>query len=308
MDLTVIAILAAGTMAVLAVAMSLVLGWASTAFHVEVDPRIEAAIDLLPAANCGGCGYVGCNEYAEAVVQKEEEVTLCTVGGSGVAVDLGQLLGVEVEETWPYRAVVHCGATSEQRLGRTAYRGEQTCAAANVISGIQGCTYGCLGLADCVVSCDYDAIHMVDGVAIVDYDKCTGCSACARACPRNIITMVPFKREQMLVVTCCNQDKGKDVTSVCKVGCIGCSACVKLDDLFQMGENNLIQISYDDYEADPQADEHDFAPVLDKCPRESLVFVGKPSESDLAAVADEEAPDRVKADFKTTVDDTEWRG
>ncbi|MFH1568371.1 MAG: RnfABCDGE type electron transport complex subunit B, partial [Gemmatimonadota bacterium] len=270
MDLTVIALLAAGAMAVLAVGMALVLGWANVAFHVEVDPRIEAAIGLLPAANCGGCGYVGCNDYAEAVVQKGEAVNKCTVGGSAVAADLGQLLGVEVEETWPFRAVVHCAATDADRLGRRLYTGEPTCAAANVISGIQGCTFGCLGLSDCDVACDYDAIHVVDGVAVVDYDKCTGCGACARACPRNIITMVPFKRERMLVVTCCNADKGKDVTSVCKVGCIGCSACTKLSGLFHMA-GNLAQISYDDYGID-QADDA-FAPVLDKCPRESLVFV-----------------------------------
>jgi len=305
MDLSVIAILAAGTMAVLAVGMALVLGWANVAFHVEVDPRIEAAIDILPAANCGGCGYVGCNEYAEAVVLNGEDVTKCTVGGSAVAADLGQLLGVEVEETWPYRAVVHCGATYEDRLGRMPYNGEPTCAAANVISGIQGCTYGCLGFGDCVTACDYDAIHVVDGVAVVDYDKCTGCGACARVCPRNIITMVPFKSEHMLVVTCCNEDKGKDVTAVCKVGCIGCSACTRVDDRFHM-EGNLAQISYEDY--DPSTLEDSFAPALDKCPRESLVFVGKPTEADLANLADVEVPDRVEADFKTTVDDTEWRG
>ena len=303
MDLHMIALLAAGTMLVLALAMAYILGWANTAFHVDVDPRIEAAIDILPAANCGGCGYVGCSEYAEALVKDGEVVTKCTVGGAGCAADLGQLLGVEVEETWPYRAVIHCAATYEQRLGRMPYSGEPTCAAANVISGIQGCTYGCLSLGDCGRACEYDAIHTVDGKTEVDYDKCTGCGACARACPRNIITMVPFKAEQMMVVGCSNKDFGKEVTTVCTVGCIGCSACAKVDELFQV-EGNLSEISYETYEPET----HDFEPVLDKCPRKSLVLVGKPSEKDLAAVADEELPERIEADFKTTVDDTEWRG
>ena len=289
-------------MVVLSVGMSYVLGWANRTFHVEVDPRIEGAEDILPGANCGGCGYVGCREYAEAVVGGEE-VTKCTVGGASCAQQLGKLLGVEVEEAWPYRAVVHCGARYADRLGRMEYRGEPTCAAANVISGIQGCTYGCLGLGDCVEACEYDAIHMIDGVALVNYDRCTGCGACARVCPRNIISMVPFKSERMMVVSCSNKDLSKDVSAVCMVGCIGCKACARVNDLIQI-ENNLAGIDYDKYEPEKA----DFEAALEKCPRESLVFVGKPSPGDLAAVAEEELPERVEADFKSTVDDTEWRG
>ena len=45
-----------------------------------------------------------------------------------------------------------------------------------------------------------------------------------------------------------------------------------------------------------------------KCPRNRLVFVGIPSEKDLLAVADEELPAVITPDFKTSVDDTEWRG
>ena len=295
-------LLAGGTMAILSVVMAYVLGWANKTFYVEVDPRIERAEEILPGANCGGCGYVGCREYAEAVAGGEE-VTKCTVGGSSVAQALGQLMGIEVEATWPYRAVVHCGATYEDRLGRREYHGVETCSAANMISGIQGCTYGCLGFGDCEEVCEFDAIHIVDGLAVVDYEKCTGCGACARVCPRNIITMVPFKTDRMLVVTCCNKDTGKDVSAVCTVGCIGCSACARVNDLIQI-EEGLAVVDYGQY--DPE--QADFSAALEKCPRESLVFVGVPSEKDRAAVADEELPDRIEADFKTTVDDAEWRG
>ena len=68
-------------------------------------------------------------------------------------------------------------------------------------------------------------------------------------------------------------------------------------------ENNLPIIDYDTY-----TDQSDVTQSLEKCPRESLVYVGKPSAEDLAAVADEDMPDRIEADFQTTVDDTEWRG
>ncbi len=295
-------ILASTVLAALAVVMAYILGWANRAFYVEVDPKVEAINNALPGANCGGCGYVGCSEYAEAVAAGQAEVNLCAPGGAGCLQALGEIMGVEVSEALPYRAVVHCGADETQRLQITEYKGERTCTAANLVGGVQGCTYGCLGLGDCVTACDYDAIHIVKGLAVVDYEKCIGCKACARVCPRNIITMVPFKTEQVLVVACSNEDFGPDVKKVCKVGCIGCKACTRIGELLKM-DGNLPRIDYESY--DPETA---FQPILDKCNMESLVFVGKPTEADLAAVAHEEVPERVKADFKTTVDDTEWRG
>ncbi|MBN1586067.1 MAG: RnfABCDGE type electron transport complex subunit B [Candidatus Omnitrophica bacterium] len=294
--------LAGAILLLLAVAMAYVLGWANQALAVQVDAKVIAVESALPGANCGACGYVGCREYAQAV-PKGESITKCTVGGMGCVADLAKIMGVEVEQTWPYRPVVHCGATSDQRLQKTEYLGEPTCASANLVAGVQGCTYGCLGLSDCVVVCDYDAIHIIDGLAVVDYGKCTGCAACAKACPRNIISMVPFKSERIFAVKCSNQDFGKEVKAVCEVGCIGCKGCAKTCDLFEMA-GNLPKINYEAY--DP--DQVDFGPVLEKCPMNSLVWVGKPSEKDLAAVKDQEVPDEIKADFKTSVDDAEWRG
>ncbi len=295
-------LLAAAVLALLAVGGGFVLGWANRAFHVEVDPRVDAVLAALPGANCGGCGYVGCAEYAEAVVRGEAEIGLCAPGGAGCTQRLAQILGVDVEPSYPYRAVVHCAAHWDDRLGRMPYYGEPTCAAANLVSGVQGCVYGCLGLGDCTRACQYDAIHVVDGLATVEYEKCIGCKACARACPRNIITMVPFKAERMLVVACSNQEKGPDVKQVCKVGCIGCGVCTRHAELMSI-EGNLPVIDYDRY--DQQAD---FALARQKCPRASMIYVGKPSPEDLAAVAEEPLPGRIEVDFKTTVDETEWRG
>lgn len=299
---TVTILLAAAILAVLAVGVAYVLGWANRTFHVAVDPKVEAALDVLPNANCGACGFIGCSEYAEAIARGDAEVTLCAPGGAGCAQRLAEILGVTVEESYPYRAVVHCAAHYDDRLLRNHYSGEATCASANLVAGVQGCIYGCLGFGDCARACKYDAIHVIDGLATVDYHKCIGCKACARACPRNIITMVPFKQERMFVVACSNQDKGPEVRAVCTVGCIGCTSCTRRAELMQM-QGNLPVVDYDHYEGNDH-----FEPALAKCPRASMIYVGKPSPADLAAVADEQLPDRVEADFKTTVDETEWRG
>ena len=303
----IVIILAAGTMLVLAVFMAYVLGWANQAFHVEIDPRVEKAIDILPGANCGGCGLIGCSEFAEAVVKGDAPVSGCPVGGPACAEALAGLLGVELDETAPYRPIVHCGAHYEDRLKRTDYvGGEATCAGANLVGGVQGCTYGCLGFGECVGACKYDAVHVVDGLATVDYVACIGCGACAKVCPRNIISMVPFKSERMPAIACSNKDFGKDVKAVCTVGCIGCKGCTRVSDLFVIGEGtNLPHIDYDRY--DP-AVHTDLNVVFDKCPMKRVMDFGKPTPEDLAALEGEEAPAIAEADFKTTVDETEWRG
>jgi len=296
--------LSAATMLSMALVLTFILGWASRKFHVDVDRRVLTIMETLPGANCGGCGYVGCGEYAEAVALEHEAVNKCTVGGADCTSAVADIMGVEVGETLPYRPVVHCGAHYNDRLGRNEYRGEMRCSAANLVTDVQGCTYGCLGFGDCTRVCEFDAIHVIEGLATVDYDKCVGCGACAKACPRNIITITPFKSERMLAVTCTNKDKGKDVISVCNVGCIGCGACARTSSLFTI-ENNLSTINYDEYAPECSLE------VLDackKCKRQRLVFVGKPSSKELEKAEALEAPGVVAPDFKTTVDDTEWRG
>jgi len=301
-----IIILAAATMLVLAMFMAYVLGWANVAFHVDVDPRIEACIEALPGANCGGCGYVGCGEYAEAVVVDGVPVNMCPVGGDACAAALAEILGVEVEQSWPSRPVIHCGATRDLRLGQNEYRGEQACTAANMVAGVQGCTYGCLGFGDCGAVCNFDAIRVIDGLATVDYDKCVGCGACEKICPRHIISMTPFKRSQMMAVTCANNDFGKDVKAVCKVGCIGCKACGRASKAISFDEGASIpHLDYDQYNP---VEMDDLLVALDKCPQKRLMMVGNPSDRDIEATEALDVPAIIKPEFKTTVDKTEWHG
>ncbi len=269
--------IAAGTMLFMAVVLSYILGWANKKFHVEVDPTVESVLEVLPGANCGGCGYLGCSDYAVAVVTDDAPVNKCTVGGSDCAKNVAAIMGVEVGETVLFRAIVHCGASGRNRLETSEYRGEARCSAAHLVAGVQGCTYGCLGFGDCVRSCNYDAIHLEDKLAAVNYDNCIGCGACAKVCPRGIITIAGFKEDVVPTVACSNQDMAKDAKAVCKTPCIACKACVKQSDLFTI-ENNLSACDYDAYSLDhfDQAQK-----ALEKCPTNCIHLLGKTVDKSL---------------------------
>ncbi|NLA74349.1 MAG: RnfABCDGE type electron transport complex subunit B, partial [Deltaproteobacteria bacterium] len=168
MTLITIAI-AASTLFILAVIVCWILGWANIRFKVEVDPKIEEVLQALPGANCGGCGYAGCSDYAAAIVTDNAPVNKCTAGGESYAQTLAGIMGVDAGHMVRSFAVVHCGSGAHERLQQTTYRGEARCIEACQIAGIQGCAYGCLGFGDCTEACKYDAIHVVNGLATVDY-------------------------------------------------------------------------------------------------------------------------------------------
>ena len=304
---TVTIFLAAATLFSMAIVLTYILGWANKAFHVEVDERIERIMDEIPGANCGGCGYAGCGEYANAVVNEGAAVDLCAPGGNSCASAIAEIMGVKVGDKLPFYPIVHCGATYNERLGRSQYMGEVKCITANLVADFQGCVYGCLGFGDCASVCDYDAIHVVNGLATVDYEKCIGCGACSRVCPRNIITITPFKSKRMLAILCCNKDSGKEVSKVCSIGCLGCKACTRISPLFTVS-NNLSTINY---EEDLEDKMEELMAASKKCPRKRITFVGSPLEKDEEGTLPdegEEPPEVIEADFKTTVDDTKWRG
>lgn len=247
------------------------LGVAKEKLRVDEDPRIAQVADVLPSANCGGCGFAGCADFAKAAVEQRVACGGCPVGGSATAARIAEILGIEVVQTYPYRPIIHCAARREDKLGVVEYEGVQTCAEAQVVGVTQACTYGCLGYGDCAKACTFDALHMVEGRPVVNYDHCTGCGACVKACPRNLIEQIPFKEEQMLVVACNNKEPARNVKQVCKVGCMGCKACQRvLAALFEV-KDNLAYLNYDAYEPGT-----DFQPVFDKCPAEVLVHFGTP--------------------------------
>jgi RnfABCDGE-type electron transport complex B subunit len=265
-------LLAAAVLVVLAIVMAYILGWANRAFHVDIDPAVAEIIDALPGANCGGCGYVGCSEYAEAVADGKAPVTLCAPGGNTCSSALAAIMGVDAAPAVKQLAVIHCSATANERLLLSAYDGEATCAAANLVSAVQGCAHGCLGLGDCANACPCGAIRIVNSLAVVDETKCVGCGKCVAACPRNIISMVPFDTGRTLVVACSNPDFGADVKHVCSTGCIGCKACAKMCDAIEM-KGNLPVIDYERLTDGADAESPGFEAIVAKCPTNSLAVI-----------------------------------
>ena len=251
------------------------LAYASIKFAVKHDPRLALVTDLLPGANCGGCGFPGCNAFAEGVLRGEAPVTGCGPGGKEVAEKIAKVLGLVLDEMTPLVAVVQCQGSKELAKERYVYSGIQTCAVAHKTGGgHKSCSYGCLGFGDCARSCVFDALHMgEDGLPHVDEEKCTACGACVRACPRDIMKLIPVT--QQVYVGCVSQDKGKSVKDVCKVGCIGCTLCEKVT------PSGAIKMKGNLPVIDPSGT--DLVISVHKCPTKSLV-------------------DRVKVRAKVTID------
>ena len=80
--------------AVLGGVFGLLLAVAAKAFHVEIDPRVEEITGKLPGANCGGCGYTGCQALAEAIAKGEAKCTACVAGSEEIAKDIARIMGV----------------------------------------------------------------------------------------------------------------------------------------------------------------------------------------------------------------------
>ena len=189
--------------AVLGIIFGIGLSIAAQKLAVPVDDRVEQVRELLPGANCGGCGFPGCDGFADAVVSgnakpgaRKVARVICQ-GGNGV-----------------------CGNKGE-------YKGAMDCRSAAIVAGgFRNCSVACLGLGTCASVCKFGAISVgEDGVAKVNEKLCVGCGACVENCPVHSIMLVPEDAEAY--VMCHNPGMGKPVMSVCSNGCIGCKLCAK---------------------------------------------------------------------------------
>ncbi len=212
--------------AVLGAALGLILAFAGKVFAVKKDERIEQIVNLLPGANCGGCGYAGCAALAEAIVKGEAKPDACAGAEVESNIKIGEIMGVDTSNVVKLRAQVMCSGTHDFAHQKYLYEGVHDCiAAARLGGGDRLCPFGCLGLGTCVSVCKFDAIIIKDGVATVDYENCVGCGACANACPKHIISLIPWDSKHW--VGCASRDKGPIVRKYCDVGCFACTLCVK---------------------------------------------------------------------------------
>lgn len=217
---------AIGILGALGLIFGAVLAVVGKKFAVEVDERVTKVRAALGGANCGACGYAGCDAFAEAVVKGEAKVNGCAPGGAKAAKAIGAVMGVSAAADVPKVARVRCQGTCENVSVRYDYTGPRSCrSAAAMPGGPKACEFGCLGFGDCLSRCAFGAISIVDNIAHIDETKCTGCGVCMNTCPRGIINLLP--RDRTVVVLCRNKAVGRIARLQCKTACVGCHRCEK---------------------------------------------------------------------------------
>ncbi|MCP4408043.1 MAG: RnfABCDGE type electron transport complex subunit B [Gammaproteobacteria bacterium] len=209
----------------LGVALAVLLAIANRKLYVFEDPRIDQVEEMLPRANCGACGSPGCRPFAESLVEGTVDPGLCTVNATEMTQGIADFLGVEVLQREKRVARLACAGGTHVAYYRAKYQGLESCRAADVVSGGgKGCTWGCLGLADCERACEFDAINMdPHGLPVVVEENCVACNGCVEACPKDLFSLQPLS--QKLWVACKNLVEGDEAEALCEVACTGCGRC-----------------------------------------------------------------------------------
>lgn len=205
------------------------LAYAAQRFAVKVDPKVEMVRDVLPGANCGACGFAGCQGYAEGVVANPDVApNLCAPGKASVAEAVARITGKAAGAVEPNFARIMCQGGCSNSRKKFVYEGVRDCRAAVLAGGgDKSCAYGCLGYGTCAAVCPFDAITMNENdIPVVDITKCTGCRKCEIACPKKVIEVLPASRQ--VLVACHSKDKGAETKKNCDIGCIACGRCEKV--------------------------------------------------------------------------------
>lgn len=221
-----------------------VIGLVARLFRVEGDSRVDLVTELLPGANCGGCGKAGCRDFAKSVVAGENPPGKCPVSTREQVGAIALALGVEVGEVVPKKAVVRCSGTLFTSDRVAYYNGILKCSSAMLVGGgPKVCRYGCLGMGDCARKCPFGAIEIVNNLAVVHAELCVGCGSCAAVCPRGVIAIVPAVSH--VHVYCNSPEKGAQKRKLCRSACLGCGKCVRKDgEKFEL-KDGVAKVRYD---------------------------------------------------------------
>lgn len=218
-------ILPALILLVLAIVFATALSYLGKKLAVNRDERIDKVRDCLSGANCGACGYPGCDGFATALVEGKADLSSCNATSKEKKDEIAAILGT-TNTGVPTRVVVCCSGGNEAK-DKYDYIGYGDCRSMELLSGgRKQCAWGCLGMGSCVDACHDHAVGVNSkGYSEVSQKKCIKCGRCIAACPKKIIKRIPESAKYF--VACSNHQKGKEVREICNKGCIACGLCAK---------------------------------------------------------------------------------
>lgn len=247
--------------AVLAIVFALLISLVSKLCAVKEDEKVSAVSERLAGANCGGCGFAGCADFAKALAEGRASINDCGATANEEKEEIAKILEIPFTASAETFAVVKC-AGGDKCKDKFEYVGNKGCSFKNSFAGGNKlCIDGCLGDGTCAEVCQNGGISIVNGVAFTDKALCTSCGACIKKCPKQLIELIP--KTAKVYVACSTKCRGKEVMNACEVGCIGCGLCAKNcpDNAITM-VNNLPVIDYDKCSG--------CLTCVGKCPRKSI--------------------------------------
>ena len=210
---------------VLAMLFAIALAYLGKKLAVSRDERIDQVRDCLSGANCGACGYAGCDGFATALVEGKAELSSCNATSKEKKEEIAEILGLT--DTGEATKVVVCCQGGQDAKDKYDYVGYGDCRSMELLAGgRKQCAWGCLGTGSCVDACQHHAVTVKQkGYSEVSLSKCISCGRCISVCPKKIIKRIPASATYY--VACSNHQKGKEVRELCAKGCIACGLCVK---------------------------------------------------------------------------------
>ncbi len=209
----------------LAIVFSVLIVLISKLCFVKEDEKVKKITENLAGANCGGCGYAGCADYAKAIAEGKADFTKCGPTSNEGKMEIAKILGVDYNCEEQKYAVVHCAGGYKSKDKFIYVGGEGCTAQMQYMNGKKVCPQGCLGGGTCEATCPYHAITVKKGVASADKALCEACGLCVTNCPKSIVELIP--KSSKVYIACSTTCRGKEVMNACENGCIGCGLCAK---------------------------------------------------------------------------------